>query len=243
MGKGSFDVEEEYDTDMKCQKCLPPASVEGGSGVSLAAISVSRELGKLRANHEPKEEAPKAEKQREAEEAPPQAEWYGPESCVGVWKEESSGTCVMQTDCDKDTQLDVYEFGLICIDQDSEMTRHLFGMGSFAHKETFSTLIKCDQCRALDEYMDGNKAVGVLAKSVKGMKDDLTGVSAEVMKLKAQVFPGGPAPAPAVAGAAPATAKPSKFLVVAKDQAAPTTPQKAAEPAKVQPKPAAQTKP
>jgi hypothetical protein len=223
LGAGSSDSEEVYDTDIKCQECLPPPSKAPAAqaGVSLAAISVSREVAKV---HE--------KPAKVSEEAPPKAEWYGPEECVGVWRDEKSGTCVMQTDCDKDTQLDVYEFGLICNDKGltkDEMTRHLFGTGSFAHKETFSTLIKCDECLALDEYMDGNKGVAVLTKMVKGMKEDLKGVSSSVVKLSAEVFPkqGAPGPAPAAAAPAPATAKPVKFLVAA-NEAAPQAPQQVA---------------
>jgi len=203
LGRGSFDEQEEYDTDIKCQECLAPVSKapiahptlakqpEGNTGVSLAAVSVSRA-------HE-----------NQAQEPSPKAEWYGPEECVGVWRDDKSGTCIMQTDCDEDIQLNVYEFGLICM-QDLEMTRHIFGMDSFAHKETFSTLISCDQCKALDEYMDGTKAVNALTSAVKGMKDDMKNVTGEVVKLKAEVFPQaapGPGPAPA-----PASAKPAKFL-------------------------------
>jgi len=239
LGRGSFDEQEEYDTDIKCQECLAPVSKApiarltvakqpgGGTGLSLAAVSVSREVGKLHENPEP----------------PPKAEWYGPEECVGVWRDEKSETCVMQTDCDKDTQLNVYEFGLICI-KDMEMTRHLFGMDSFAHKETFSTIISCDECRALDEYMDNTKAVNALTGTVKGIKDDLLDVNGEVKKLKAEVFPKAPAPAPAPAPAAaapaPASAQPAKFLMVgaknAQDPAQePAAPQQAPEPQQVQP--------
>jgi len=237
MGRGSFDEQEEYDTDIKCQECLAPQSKAPiahtsvakqpvATGVSLAAVSISREVGKVHGSP------------AKVEEPPPKAEWYGPEECVGVWKDDKSGTCVMQTDCDKDTQTNVYEFGLICI-KDAEMTRHLFGMDSFAHKETFSTLIPCDECRALDEYMDGNKAVNALTNMVKGMKDDMVGVTGDVVKLKAEVFPKAPSPAPAAAAPAPASAKPAKFMAVAKDAQAsppqPPSPQKVPEPQQVQP--------
>lgn len=231
MGIGSFDQEEEYDTDLTCQECLPPATAVASSavagataGVSLASVSVSREVAKLQGA-------------RLVDEPAPKAEWYGPEECVGIWRDDKSGSCVMQTDCDKDTQLDVYEFGLVCVDEDNEMTRHLFGMGSFGHKETFNTLIKCSKCQALDEYMNGNKAVNALGKMVGGMKDDLTEVSGAVSKLNAEVFPqkaAAPASAPAAASPAPAmapakpvkaAAPPAKFLLAAAKEASPPQPQ------------------
>merc|ERR1719387_826233 len=90
------------------------------------------------------------------------------------------------------------------------MTRHVFGMGSFAHKETFSTMIKCEKCLALDEYMDGDKAMQQLTKMVTSMSTELKDVSKAVVKLNSQVFPQGPAPAPAPAAAAPPA---KKFLI------------------------------
>jgi hypothetical protein len=211
MGIGSFDQQEEYDTDMKCEECLPPQSKPSvvakplakqpaaAAGVSLASVSVSREVAKRR-------DTP-------SDEPAPKAEWYGPDECVGVWRDDETGSCVMETDCKKDTQINVYEFGMLCVDKDNVMTRHIFGMGSFNHKETFNTLIKCSKCLALDEYMDGDKAINVLTKAVKGMKDDLKDVSGDVKKLNAEVFAAAPGPAPAGASPAPAAAKPGKFLV------------------------------
>lgn len=250
LGVGSFDLQEEYDTDLKCDQCMAPPSKPAASkplakragasaGVSLAAVSVSRATAKLF-------DDPDEEETEKKDEPAPKAEWYGPEECVGVWRDEKSGSCVMQTDCDADVQLAVYEFGLVCVDKDDEMARHIFGMGSFGHKETFSTLIKCEQCLALDEYMDGNKAVGQLTKLVKSIKSGLQDVTGAVGRLNAEVFPKAPAPAGAAgpagapgaavpqapAGAAPV--KPAKFLVVAPHQQQPEAPP-APKPTPVQP--------
>jgi len=146
--------------------------------------------------------------------APKNAEWYGPDECVGVWRDDDTGTCFMQTDCDKDTQLSIYEFGLVCIDDYDAMTRHIFGTGSFGRKENFNTHIKCKQCKALDEYIDGDKAVDQLTEAVESMQKDLKQVSSSVAKLNAQVFSKAAGPAPAAP--APAAAKPTKFLSVEK---------------------------
>jgi hypothetical protein len=94
----------------------------------------------------------------------------------------------MKTDCDKNVELAVYEFGLVCVDELGSMTRHIFGMGSFGHQEVFNTLIKCHECLALDEYMDGDQAVSYLTKMVKDMKGDLEMVSSDVDKLNREVF-------------------------------------------------------
>lgn len=212
LGIGSFDTQEDYDTDLKCQECLPPQYIVPVVVGKPLAKSVS---SKRAATHAGESlvvmSESRARLRAPTDENTPKAEWYGPESCVGVWRDDKSGACVMQTDCDKDVQLGVYEFGLVCVAEDEEMTRHIFGMGSFAHKETFNTLVKCKQCLALDEYMDGEKAVGALSKMVKGLKEDMKDVSGGVTKLNAEVFPpkaAGPAAAPA-----PGPAKPAKFLL------------------------------
>lgn len=211
LGIGSFDQEEEYDTDLKCDDCSPPptnksvaskpltkrakaaTAAKSSTGVSFAAVSrgVQKKQGITKASR-------------------PQAEWFGPDECVGVWRDEDSGNCIMETDCDEETQLSVYEFGLLCVDSNDEMNRHIFGMGSFGHKENFNTQIKCDECLALDEYQDGNKGVEKLTKLVTSMKTQLQTVSMDVQKLNQQVFSAGPAPAPAPAPPPPAK---KKFLL------------------------------
>lgn len=221
LGIGSFDTQEDYDTDLKCQECLPPQSVMGKAKPLAKSVSSKRAATHAGESLVVMSES-RARLRVPTDENTPKAEWYGPESCVGVWRDDKSKACVMQTDCDKDVQLGVYEFGLVCVAEDEEMTRHIFGMGSFAHKETFNTQIKCEQCLALDEYMDGEKAVGALSKMVKGLKEEMKDVSGGVTKLNAEVFPAkaagpaaAPAPAPAKAAAAPAAAKPAKFLLSA----------------------------
>jgi hypothetical protein len=211
LGIGSFDQEEEYDTDLKCDDCSPPPSnksvaskpltkrakaataAKASTGVSFAAVSRGSQ-----------------KKQGITKASRPQAEWFGPDECVGVWRDEDSGNCIMETDCDEETQLSVYEFGLLCVDSNDEMNRHIFGMGSFGHKENFNTQIKCDECLALDEYQDGNKGVEKLTKLVTSMKTQLQTVSMDVQKLNQHVFSAGPAPAPAPAPAPPAK---KKFLL------------------------------
>jgi len=219
LGVGSFDTQEDYDTDLKCQECLPPQSVKGKAKALAKSVSPKQAATHAGESLVVMSES-RARLRAPTDENTPKAEWYGPESCVGVWRDDKSKACVMQTDCDKDVQLGVYEFGLVCVAEDEEMTRHIFGMGSFAHKETFNTQIKCEQCLALDEYMDGEKAVGALSKMVKGLKEDMQDVSGGVNKLNKEVFPpkaagpaAAPAPAPAQAAAAPAAAKPAKFLL------------------------------
>jgi len=96
----------------------------------------------------------------------------------------------------------VYEFGLLCEGHGGELVRHVFGEDSFEHHETFDTLIECEECLALDEYMDAGKSIDFLAKEVGSLKDGMQSVTADIAKLEAAVGGPGPAPAPAPAPAA-----------------------------------------
>mmetsp|Transcript_105047 Transcript_105047/g.186102 ORF Transcript_105047/g.186102 Transcript_105047/m.186102 type:complete len:566 (-) Transcript_105047:79-1776(-) len=131
---------------------------------------------------------------------PEKAEHYGPASCVAVWRNDTTGHCVMQTDCDQPAALSIYEFGLVCVDQGDEMTKHVFGTDSFKLKERFDTLIECQECLALDEYTNGDKAIKQLAKEVQEMEGDLMTVGQGVTRLNAEVMKeSAAAPAPALA--------------------------------------------
>lgn len=129
-------------------------------------------------------------------------EKFGPDNCVSVWRDSGSGKCWMETNCKKDVDLSVYEFGLMCIDEDDKAVRHIFGMDSFKHKEKFNTLIKCKECRALHEYMDTDKALKTLFTGVTAMQKDLTTVNAEIQSIKVKAgFAPAAAPGPAAAQA------------------------------------------
>lgn len=117
------------------------------------------------------------------------AQHYGPSGCVSTWLDKPTGACVMRTACDSAEDLSIYEFGLVCLGNDDELTRHLFGMDSFAHKETFNTGIKCKRCLSLDEYMDSSKALMTLAKEVQGIQGDLTYNNKKIGRLTNKVFP------------------------------------------------------
>jgi hypothetical protein len=212
LGVGTFDEEEEYDTDLKCQECVPSHSSllqrkaahkklakkhrSAPRGVSLAAIAsnvktkaAKRHKGAAKSKAASKAVAQGAAKSKAASKAVSSTVWYGPDNCVGTYRDTMTGKCVMVTNCAADTQLDVYEFGLICADKDNELTRHLFGMGTFGHKETFNTDVACDQCLALDEYMDSDKAISKLTETVQSLKADLAAVDSRVEKMSARVSP------------------------------------------------------
>lgn len=155
-------------------------------------------------------------------ESPPVVK-YGPDGCVSTWRN-GEGHCIMKTDCADANVAGVpavksYEFGLVCVDKNGSPVKHLFGKDSFDPKETFDTLIKCDQCLGLEDIPDTVALAGEvasMAKDVNNLKDVMKNISANVMMLNNKIFPqvAGPAPGPASAAPAPAApAKPAKFLV------------------------------
>jgi len=138
-----------------------------------------------------------------------QAVKYGPHGCVSVYK--SKGHCIMSTDCDK-KDMSNYEFGLVCVDKTGSPVKHLFGKDSFDEKESFDTLIRCDQCLGLEDIPDAVALAGevsTMGKDIANLKAVMTNISINVQMLNKEVFPkapSAPSPAPALAAAASPTA-------------------------------------
>lgn len=233
FGTGGFEAEEEFDTDVKCQKCTPPGGATQTSSVAAVARSTA--------------EAAKSVL----------TESFGPGNCVKTWLG-SDGTCMMKTSC-KDENITGYEFGLLCTEPEGDIVRHLFGTGSFEAEEEFDTLIKCEACSALpassashpahpapvaDTRSPMEKKVDGLAAEFGEMEKGLANITSNVNTLSASVtdlqktdqvlkkelgMVPAPAPqaaatatpkaAPAAAAAAPATAAP---VTAAPVTAAPT---------------------
>lgn len=124
---------------------------------------------------------------------------------MSTWRDGTNGHCIMETDCPDTEDLSVYEFGLLCSGEGGEVTRHVFGQDSFLHHETFDTLIVCQDCLALDEYMDAGAAIKNLAEQVDTLKQGMSSVTSSITKLEVAVGGPAPAPAPAPAAVAPAT--------------------------------------
>jgi len=132
---------------------------------------------------------------------------YGPDGCVSVHKSKDDH-CIMSTDC-KGKDLADYEFGLVCVDKVGSPVKHMFGKGSFDDKESFDTLIRCEECLGLEEIPDSVTLSGEVAqmgKDIANLKAVMMNISTNVQMLNSEVFKpaGGPAPAPAPAAASPA---------------------------------------
>jgi hypothetical protein len=248
FGVGGFEADEEFDTDVKCGRCAPllsqqhqqPAAkkkkvahVEANLKPAPALVTPKSEAeqqhevvpgavglrakattgAQAQASMWPFSSAGKAEK---AEKGTSEAIKYGPDSCVSVWRS-AAGHCIMSTECDKKAIAE-YEFGLVCVDKKGSPVKHLFGKNSFDPKETFDTLIKCEQCLGLEEIPDTVNLAGEvasMAKEIKSITDAMKDISVNVNMLNLKVFPpkaAAPAPGPAPAAPAPAAA-PTKFLV------------------------------
>lgn len=188
FGMGGFDPVEEFDTDVKCQRCTPPAAVpataHGASGAGAQAANANFALQGVHASGQARSDAeaiPSLEDSKVVK--------YGPDNCVSVYK--GGKHCIMKTAC-SNTNTTTYDFGLICVDKNGAPTRHLFGMDSFDPEETFDTLIECDQCFGLEDVPDDVALSGrvlSLNKEVKSLKTMMGDIAKDVGMLNKEVFP------------------------------------------------------
>jgi hypothetical protein len=143
----------------------------------------------------------KEDKTTKEEPPPPPADTssYGPGNCVSTWRNETTGTCIMQTSCDGQKTAD-HMFGLICKNEakgKDSLVRHVFGRDSFNATETFDTLIPCQKCLSMgyvkedwDTVPKSPLAIAIknLAGAVSKVKDGITSVKTDVAALKTQVY-------------------------------------------------------
>jgi len=201
FGYGGFDAEEEFDTQVSCQRCKVPAPEGERVSVETAATGKERRTGlnaPIAADHSEVKalqstvsaalSGVSTGKDSHADEKGPVSR-YGPGNCVSTWKDWNSGTCIMRTHCEGQDMTN-YGYALMCIDDHGAQMKHLFGKGSFDVDETFDTLIECAQCLATN--------------STSQVEQDLADLKTQVARLNKAVF-GGPAPGPAPA-ASPAAA-------------------------------------
>jgi hypothetical protein len=198
FGVGGFESTEEFDTQVKCTRCLAPPALapmvmkQQNSQQLLQKATASRKRqGFLPLFGGPKP-APDAELVS-----------YGPNSCVSTYKSEE-GHCILETKC-QNIAIDKYNFGLICVDKAGAPVRHNFGKGSFAAAEVFDTLIPCEQCLGTEDIPDSvemNGRVMTLSKEVMTIDGVLSNISSDLKIISKVVSSvGAPAPAPAQAPA------------------------------------------
>lgn len=226
FGRGGFEPKEDFDTEIQCKTCAEPMS-EAAQANDPAAPSTPQQLPPQPAPAEPRaaptrEQAPaaiqalashsQAASQRSA--AQSKSTWffnseeslpvyYGPSDCVSTFKG-MEGTCVLKTDCAAEDIQD-YMFGLVCVSKNGIPIRHLFGKNSFDPKETFDTLIACEQCLGLSEIPREimiNGQIHLLSSEVTKLEAVLGNLTQKVDMLLPSASPSpmpSPSPAPMTA--------------------------------------------
>lgn len=175
FGVGGFAADEEFDTEIQCKRCEPPADLKK---LEQAAIPVKGTKSQSLV-------AAKTTKRAK----PPVAK-YGPGKCVSTWRQEKSSHCIVMTNCTNE-DMDNYEYGLICKDKDGEVMKHLFGKNSFDPEEIFDTLLVCAECDGIDESSVGKlneTMVAELEADVKEISGMLKNATKAVAKLNQKVF-------------------------------------------------------
>jgi hypothetical protein len=164
---------------------------------------------------------------------PPKKATYGPGECVSVWKDSSSGSCMLETSCHLATGFELYDMGFLCGGETNATTvMHLYGKASFAREEIFDTKEKCYECLPLeDAQMDTIGKITSLVGEVKLVKKKLADINKYMSSLSKKADQAGlldeapaPAPAPEEAPAAAVSVSPASD----EDAAAPIAAQAAA---------------
>jgi len=113
---------------------------------------------------------------------------FGPGLCITTWKNASTGTCMLKTDCKMASGYETYDIGFMC-EQNSATEEHRYGQGSFNVKETFNTAVKCDKCLPLEDHaMNTLPSVEKVSTQIDAMKDNLAAVTKSVEDLKTKVM-------------------------------------------------------
>lgn len=227
FGMGGFEGNEEFDSEVECDRCDGPVSDSVAAPVKSLTKKSTPKISKYSKAEVPvpssaivkAKQTSRVQAQAEAVQgtqaqakariwpftsSKPEVARYGPNGCVSTWKSEE-GHCLMQTDC-KNISIAKYNFGLVCVDKTGSPVRHLFGKDSFEQQETFDTLIKCDKCLGLEDIPNAvalNGEVETISKDIGNLRDMMKNITINVKMLNDEVFKND-APSPAAASPAPA---------------------------------------
>merc|ERR1719313_1777317 len=198
-----MDEVESYDTGVKCDECKDPSatSMRGGALARAATVPIvpvtQLHVGSAHGLQGRVVNTPSMSVAR-----------FGPAGCVSAWRNASSGNCVMRTECAPEVDLSTYEFGVLCVEPNATVTRHLFGRGAFNHQESFDTLIPCAHCLGLDSadaltVANLTARVGKLELEATNIAATVWNLNSAVEEIMAGASAAGAAPATTVAPAAP----------------------------------------
>jgi hypothetical protein len=189
FGRGSFKVEETFDTRVRCKTCqsVDTAFREGDSMVqnALAALPLSR-LPSMSPDDSPALYDPK----ELAAFVPKEAAVFGPDYCISTFRA-PAGTCLIRTRC-ADSDLSSFNVGLTCLDKSGGYTRYLFGKDTFSKEETFDTLVSCEKCLGVGAESSMSAMHGLIPRK---LVEDVGALKVDVQTLneKIRVLQGGSA--------------------------------------------------
>merc|ERR1719282_1277640 len=200
FGRGGFEPNEEFDTRVKCRRCMLPTTalaplVPAEPVALMASQSVLTRHGTPQgiaqrgtANLKTEMQALRSDAQhlrgmrlgsKLASNEP--IVQYGPHGCVSTYKSKE-GHCIMKTQC---TGINIkdYAFGFICVDQMGSPVRHMFGKSSFDVEESFDTLVSCVQCLGLEELPDSVK----LIVRVNSLSNEVVNIESMMAKISSDM--------------------------------------------------------
>jgi len=100
---------------------------------------------------------------------------YGPASCVSTWRDQTSGHCILKTDCQSSTDFDKYDIGFQCKNSE-DIVEHRFG-STFAADETRDTEVSCEKCLPPLDNPDMSAEVQQMQASLKQVTDQFQDLS------------------------------------------------------------------
>mmetsp|Transcript_10693 Transcript_10693/g.25911 ORF Transcript_10693/g.25911 Transcript_10693/m.25911 type:complete len:319 (-) Transcript_10693:31-987(-) len=106
---------------------------------------------------------------------------FGPENCVSTWRDASSGTCFLKTDCEGVQTFNLFDVGFLCENADKEPVEHRFGTNSYARVEVQDTAVACERCMPTQEKQQTAQS---LSQEMSAMKQSLAKVSETFVSLK-----------------------------------------------------------
>jgi hypothetical protein len=208
FGMGGFDAQEEFDTEVKCDRCDKPSILNLESKAQDSDPSEETSQPTVPPTP-PKKHVPLAGNERKTNalkfvaqhredsssdaqhrmDAASDAVSYGPSSCVSTYKN-MEGHCMIKTAC-QSIDTSAYTFGLVCVDKAGAPVRHLFGRDSFDPEETFDTQIPCDQCLGLEDVADSvtvSAEITNMTTELSKLRHMMQDLSMQVQRLNGKVF-------------------------------------------------------
>eukprot|EP00913_Durusdinium_trenchii_P011519 g10814.t2 len=80
---------------------------------------------------------------------------FGPENCVSTWRDPTSGSCFLRTECAEVSNFETFEVGFFCEGGTSELQEHRYEKGAFNRNELQERPIDKDMHRTLQCTANG----------------------------------------------------------------------------------------